>query len=83
MGHAWQLQEAKNKLSNLVKRAQKEGPQVITKHGKDAVVVMSVEDYKKMTKPKSDLVNFLQESPLHGQELDVSRDKSAPRDVSI
>ena len=83
MGHAWQLQEAKNKLSSLVERAQKEGPQIITKHGKEAVVVMSVEDYKKMSKPKADLVSFLQNSPLHGLEIDITRDKSAPREVEL
>ena len=83
MGHAWQLQEAKNKLSSLVDKAQTEGPQIITKHGKDAVVVMSVDDYKKLAKPESDLVQFLRESPLHRQGLDVSRDKSAPRDVTL
>ena len=83
MSHAWQLQEAKNKFSNLVERAQQEGPQVVTKHGKDAVVVLSVDDYKKITKPKGSLVEFLQKSPLGDLELDLSRDKNAPRDVAL
>lgn len=83
MSHAWQLQEAKNKFSNLVERAQQEGPQVVTKHGKAAVVVLSVDDYKKITKPKDSLVEFLQKSPLGDLELDLSRDKNAPRDVAL
>lgn len=83
MSHAWQLQEAKNKLSNLVKRAQEEGPQVITKHGKEAAVVLSVDDYKKITKPKTNLVKFIRDSPLHGLDLDIARDKKPPRDVEI
>lgn len=83
MSHAWQLQEAKNKFSNLVERAQQEGPQVVTKHGKAAVVVLSVDDYKKITKPKDSLVEFLQKSPLCDLELDLSRDKNAPRDVAL
>ena len=83
MSHAWQLQEAKNKFSNLVERAQQEGPQIVTKHGKEAVVVLSVDDYKKITKPKESLVTFLQKSPLGGVELDLSRDKNAPRDVPL
>ena len=83
MSHAWQLQEAKNKFSNLVERAQQEGPQIVTKHGKEAVVVLSVDDYKKITKPKESLVVFLQKSPLGDLELDLSRDKNAPRDVAL
>jgi len=83
MSHAWQLQEAKNKFSNLVERAQQEGPQVVTKHGKAAVVVLSVDDYKKITKPKDSLVEFLQKSSLGDLELDLSRDKNAPRDVAL
>ena len=49
----WQLQDAKNKFSNLVDKAQHNGPQVVTKHGKDAVVVLSIDEYKKLIKPKN------------------------------
>jgi prevent-host-death family protein len=73
MNRTWQLQEAKNRFSNLVERAQREGPQVVTKHGKEAVVVLSVDDYKKMTGPKMNLFEFMQKSPLDGIEIDVSR----------
>jgi prevent-host-death family protein len=83
MSHAWQLQEAKNKFSNLVERAQKEGPQIVTKHGKESVVVLSIEDFKKLVRPKTGLYRFLQESPLAGLDLDITRDKKLPRDVSL
>jgi len=83
MSRAWQLQEAKNKFSNLVQRAQKEGPQIVTKHGKESVVVLSVEDFKKLIRPKKSLYKFLQESPLAGLDLDTARDKKSPRDVSL
>ncbi len=83
MSHAWQLQDAKNKFSSLVERAQQEGPQVVTKHGKEAVVVLSIEAYKKLAKPKLNLFKFMQKSPLCGEDLDISRDKRLPRDVVI
>ncbi len=54
----WQLQDAKNKFSSLVDKAQHNGPQIVTKHGKDAVVVLSIDEYKKLIKPKVNLVNF-------------------------
>lgn len=83
MSRSWQLQEAKNKFSNLVERAQKEGPQIVTKHGKETVIILSVEDYKKITKPKLNLFEFIQNSPFAGIELDVFRDKSFARNVEI
>jgi prevent-host-death family protein len=83
MNRAWQLQEAKNKFSNLVERAQKEGPQVVTKHGKEAVVILSADDYRKLARPKINLHQFLRKSPLAGLDLDLSRDKKAPRNISL
>jgi len=83
MRNTWQLQEAKNKFSNLVEKAQHDGPQVVTKRGKEAVVVLSFDDYKKLTKPETNLFMFLQNSPLADIELKITRDKKLPRDVEI
>ena len=52
--NSWQLQNAKNKFSNLVDKAQHNGPQVVTKHGKDAVVVISIDEYKKSIRANPD-----------------------------
>ena len=45
----WQVQTAKQKLSELVDRAVAEGPQVISRHGRETAVVASVRDYRKLT----------------------------------
>jgi prevent-host-death family protein len=79
----WQLQEAKNKFSEVVRRASEEGPQTVTKHGKDSVVVLSAEDYRKLEQPKTSLVEFFQKSPLAKVEIDLKRDKSPSRQVEI
>jgi antitoxin Phd len=79
----WQLQDAKNKFSSLVEKAQHKGPQVVTKHGKDAVVILSIEEYKKLIKPKKNLVNFFQSSPLAKEDLKIERNKDIPRDVEL
>lgn len=79
----WQLQDAKNKFSSLVDKAQHNGPQVVTKHGKDAVVVLSVDEYKKLVKPKKNLLKFFQSSPLATAELDLKRKKDTPRDIEL
>ncbi len=79
----WQLQDAKNKFSKLVDKVQQAGPQVVTRHGKEAVVVISVAEYKKLIKPKKKLVNFFQSSPLAKVELDLERRKDLPRNIEL
>jgi antitoxin Phd len=81
--NTWQLQDAKSKFSQLVEKALHNGPQFVTKHGNNAVVILSFKDYQKITKPKSDLVTFLRSSPLVNSELDISRDKNPPRDIEL
>ena len=83
MKNVWQLQEAKNKFSNLVEKAQHEGPQIVTKHGKESVVVISAEQYQEMCQPKSDLVDFMQTSPLAKVTIDFKRDKSLARETEL
>jgi len=77
----WQLQEAKNRISELVRKASEEGPQTVTRHRKDSVVVLSAEDYRKLEQPKTSLVEFFQKSPLSKIEIDLKRDKSPDRHV--
>ncbi|MFU8861863.1 MAG: type II toxin-antitoxin system Phd/YefM family antitoxin [Cyclonatronaceae bacterium] len=79
----WQLQEAKNRFSELVRKASEEGPQTVTRHGKDSVVVLSAEDYRKLEKPKTSLTEFFRSSPLSGMNLDTKRDRSPSRDVDL
>jgi prevent-host-death family protein len=83
MGNVWQLQEAKNKFSNLVDKARHDGPQVVTRHGKESVVIIAIEDYQKLSKPKSDLISFFKKSPLADIHLDLTRDKSPSRDIEL
>jgi len=79
----WQLQEAKNRFSEVVRKASEEGPQTVTKHGKDSVVVLSAEEYRKLDRPKTSLVEFFQKSPLSKVEIDLKRDKSPSRHVEL
>jgi prevent-host-death family protein len=84
MGKAkWQLQEAKNRLSEVVRKARREGPQVITLHGTDAAVVVSAQEYQKLSRRKTKLVEFLRRSPLVGVDLDFSRRSDTGRKVSL
>ena len=72
----WQLQEAKNKLSELIDRTLSEGPQIITHHGVEIAVVIPFANYKKLTAFPQRLGDFFLASPLHNSELILERDSS-------
>ena len=80
---SWQLQEAKNKLSKLIHDARTSGPQSITVRGKETAVVLSAEDYRKLTKKQGSLIAFFQESPWAEVELDLTRSKETGRDIEL
>ena len=79
MIQTWQLQEAKNKLSQVIDNAVNSGPQIITRHGVEVAIVLSYQEYKRMTATEQSLSDFFRESPLTGIDLDLTRDKSEAR----
>lgn len=79
----WQLQDAKNRFSEVVKKARKDGPQIVTRRGTETVVVISIEEYRHLTRPKTNLVSFFRNSPLYDSEIDFSRNKDLPREVAF
>ncbi len=79
----WQLAEAKNRLSQVIHRAVAEGPQVITRHGRETAVVVSIDDYRRLARPAGSLVEFFRDSPLVGVELDLTRSPEPARDVDL
>ncbi len=80
---SWQVQEAKAKLSDLLRDATRLGPQQITVRGQAAAVVLSTADYERLKGHKPTLVQFLRSSPLAGIELDIERDRSVPREIEL
>ncbi len=81
--NTWQLQDAKSKFSQLVESAIHNAPQIVTKHGNNAVVVLSFDEYKKMIKPKQDLVSFFKNSPFCDTDIEITRNKDMPRDIEL
>lgn len=79
----WTLQDAKNKFSELVERAAKEGPQTVTKHGKSAVVVVSTQDWEELQGSDLSLADFFASSPLADSGLEIDRDASPVRSVGL
>ena len=79
----WQLQEAKGKFSEVVKRALSEGPQGITVRGESVAVLISRAEYARLTHPKPGFVDFMRRSPLAGLELDTERQPSLTREIGL
>lgn len=80
----WQLQEAKNRLSEVVRKAADEGPQIITLRGDDAVVVIAADEYARLTrKSRGTLVDFFRKSPLGRVALDLTRSRDTGRQVTL
>ncbi len=82
----WQVQTAKARFSELFRRARTEGPQLITRQGKEGVVMIADEHYERLIgksgQPKS-LLQFFRQSPLVGLELDFARDRDEGRDIDL
>jgi len=81
--NTWQLQDAKNRFSELVNKALKEGPQIITRRSEEVVVILSKGEYEKLKQTQTGLLEFFRRSPLVGVELDLDRDRSYPRDTPL
>jgi len=79
----WQLQEAKAKFSEVVKLANKEGPQEITMRGQPTAILISLDDFKKISEKKPSLVSLMRSSPLVGINIDLQRDQSLTRDIKL
>ena len=82
--HSWQIQEAKAKLSEVIKCSESEGPQWITLHGQPVAVVMTRALFDQLTGNEHSLVEFMRQSPLFGlEDVSLERDHSLTREVSI
>ena len=73
--------EAKNKLSEVIASAERGEPQIITKNGRETAVVISYQEFKRLTAKKESLSDFLLNSPLRGSDIDLTRDKSVHTDT--
>lgn len=79
----WQMQEAKARMSELVKCAQLQ-PQDITVHGKSVAVVVSREAFDRLSLAQGSLVDFMRRSPLYdADDIEFERDASLTREVEF
>lgn len=78
----WQVQEAKTRLSEVIEDANRKGPQIITRHGAERAVVLSIAEYRALTAHKPDLKAYLLGGPKV-DNFDVERDHDMGREISL
>lgn len=79
----WTLQDAKNRFSEVVEKANTEGPQKVTKHGKETVVIVAASDWNAYEGKRISIADFFLSSSLAGADLEFTRDTSAVRPVDV
>lgn len=76
----WQIQQAKQRFSEMMRAVASEGPQVITRHGEDVAVVVDIAEYRRLTRPPADLAGILLGGPkLDDDTVDVFAEIEAQR----
>lgn len=78
----WQVQQAKQRFSELVRRALHEGPQVVTRHGEEVVVVLAADEFRRLNGTSLDFKAFLRSAP-DLEALEIERDTSLSRIVDL
>ena len=80
----WQIQDAKQRFSEMIRAVTSEGPQVITRHGEDVAVVVDIDEYRKLTRPVVDLAIILLGGPkLDDDTADVFAEVEAERKADL
>jgi prevent-host-death family protein len=79
----WTVAEAKAKFSELLNKANSEGPQKITRHGRTTAVVVAAEDWERKRERKGNLAEFLASSPLRGSGFKIRRFPMRVRKVEL
>lgn len=81
----WVLQDAKARFSELVRRVRSEGPQHVTVHGRDAVVVVSAEEYRRLEGERTGeaLIDAMQASPARDVDIEPTREAMPVREIEL
>lgn len=81
--HSWQIQQAKQRLSEVIRQAAMQGPQMLTHRGEPAAWILSAKDYENLTKHRESIVEFFQRSPHRDVDLKIERRKDLPRKIDL
>lgn len=76
----WQVQEAKQRFSEVLRRAESEGPQIITRHGEEVAVIIEASEFHRLADDTANFKEFLRAGPSF-EDLDLSRSGDGPQEI--
>ncbi|SDG04203.1 prevent-host-death family protein [Sinosporangium album] len=79
----WQVQEAKQRFSEVLRRVAAEGPQVVTRHGEKIAVIVDIDEYRRLSHRSPDFSDFLLADPDWGDDVEFPRSKDLPREIAF
>ena len=79
----WTVASAKARFSEFIDKAKTDGPQTVTRNGRPAAVLVSIEEWERKTARKGTLGEFFLNSPLRGSGIDLTREDQPPRDIDL
>lgn len=79
----WQVQQAKQRFSELLRSALEEGPQIVTRHGEEVAVVLTMDEYRRLRGKRVSFKDLLTSGPLDVPELEVQRSEAPSRGVDL
>ena len=79
---SWQVQDAKQRFSELIRRAHSDGPQVVTRHGEEIAVVIDIADYRRLKGQTAEFKDYLRAGPGF-DDLDLDRPADGPRTIDL
>ena len=78
----WQVQDAKQRFSELIRTAQADGPQVVTRHGEEIAVVIDIADYRRLKGETLEFKDYLRAGPAF-DDLNLTRSADRPRSIDL
>lgn len=79
----WQVQEAKQRFSEVLRAAETGEPQIVTKHGEEVAVVIDINEYRRLRGESVDLMTYLRMGPLVDVDLSPARQQNQPREIDL
>lgn len=79
----WQVQEAKQRFSEVLRAAEAGEPQIVTKHGEEVAVVIDIAEYRRLRSESVGLMDYLRTDPVLDDDLDIARTDDPPRDIDL
>jgi prevent-host-death family protein len=79
----WQVQEAKQRFSEVLRAVESGEPQIVTKHGVEVAVVINILDYRRLCGETVGFMDYLMTGPLIDTDLDLGRRDQPPRDIDL